>query len=429
MASATMLNIFVLGLDEPNSARLQELPEAADYRFHQLLTIDELRHGEQIPIRELLDKATAQLEMFDGHIDAVVGYWDFPVTQMVPILCRRFGLRSPTLEAVLKCEHKYWSRLVQSEVIDEYPRFALVDPADEDAGLPAGMSYPVWVKPVKSASSASAYYVTDDRSMRAALDAEREQVGRMGQPFDYILSLADLPAKISKVGGQTCLVEEMATGDQITVEGYAREGRVVVYGVVDAVTYPDSSSFLRYQYPSRLPEDVVAWIIDVTERVIGHIGLENSTFNIEYFWDPDRRDLRLLEINPRHSQSHATLFQLVDGVPNHRAMIDLALGREPVLPRREGPYAVAAKWFPRLFADGVVRRCPSRHEIEVIEKEIPGTTIEVIVKSGDRLSELPDQDSYSYGLANIHVGAADEAELIDKYRRCLAALPFRLTPP
>lgn len=424
-----MLNIFVLGLDEPNGARLQSLPEASDYRFHQLLTVDELRHGENIPVRELLDKAQAQLETFGGSIDAIIGYWDFPVTLMLPILCSRFGLRSPSLESVLRCEHKYWSRLEQRKVIDEYPRFALVDPADENAAVPPGLSYPVWLKPVKSASSASAYLVTDDEELRWALSAERDQVGRMGEPLDYILSLADVPAHITEAGGQVCLVEEKAVGDQVTVEGYAREGRVEICGVVDSVTYPGSASFLRYQYPSRLPDDAIEWMTNVTERVIKHIGLQDSTFNIEYFWDSAGQDLKLLEINPRHSQSHAELFRLVDGVSNHRCVIDVALEREPVKRRGKGPYAVAAKWFPRLFADGVVRRCPTQREIEAIEKSIPGTTIEVIVENGDRLSDLHDQDSYSYGLANIHIGADDEQELIDKYRRCLNALPFRLTPP
>jgi hypothetical protein len=127
-----MANIFILGLDEPNHATLRALPEAYDHRFHQLLTVDELRHG---------DKAQDQLAAFDGPIDAIVGYWDFPVTQMVPILCHRFGLRSATLETVLKCEHKYWSRLEQSKVIDEYPKFDIIDPDEADAQLPTGLSY------------------------------------------------------------------------------------------------------------------------------------------------------------------------------------------------------------------------------------------------------------------------------------------------
>lgn len=36
------------------------------------------------------------------------------------------------------------------------------------------------------------------------------------------------------------------------------------------------------------------------------------------------------------------------------------------------------------------------------------------VHEGDRLSELTGQDSYSYIIANIYVGAADESELTEK---------------
>ncbi|MGH3976650.1 MAG: hypothetical protein ACRDS9_25520 [Pseudonocardiaceae bacterium] len=45
---------------------------------------------------------------------------------------------------------------------------------------------------------------------------------------------------------------------------------------------------------------------------------------------------------------------------------------------------------------------------------------------GDRLSELLGQDSYSYILANIYVGAQGEAELVEKYQRCVQALPFEI---
>jgi hypothetical protein len=50
----------------------------------------------------------------------------------------------------------------------------------------------------------------------------------------------------------------------------------------------------------------------------------------------------------------------------------------------------------------------------------------VAAYEGDRLSELTNQDSYSYELANIYVGAQDEAELIEKYQRCIRALPFEI---
>lgn len=424
-----MHNIFVLGLDEAKRAELRALPDAQNLRFHQLLSVDELRHGKDIPIRELLQKAQDQLESFNGEIDAIVGYWDFPVTQMVPILCRQFGLHSASLRSVLKCEHKYWSRLEQRRSIEEVPAFGVLDPDDENPQLPEGMEFPVWLKPVKSASSASAHHVDDQEELRSALTAERDQIGRMGEPFSYVLSLVDLPDEVDAVGGTSFLVEEEATGDQVTVEGFSTGREIEVYGIVDSYTYLDSPSFLRYQYPSRLPAAVTERMADVSRRVISHIGLENTTFNIEYFWDSERDALRLLEINPRHSQSHAKLFQMVDGTPNHACMIDLALGREPALPHREGPYAVAATWFPRRFTDAVVRRSPTSKEIHRIQHEIPGTTIQLVAEGGDRLSDIPDQDSYSVGLANIQIGAADEAELVDKYERCLAALPFEFDHP
>jgi hypothetical protein len=123
------VNVFVLGLDEHNERILQKLSDAEQYRFHSLLPIEELMRGEEIPLRGLLDKAAGQLADFDESIDAIIGFWDFPVSSMVPILCSRFGgLCCASLEAVVKCEHKYWSRLEQQKVIEELPRFGLVDP-------------------------------------------------------------------------------------------------------------------------------------------------------------------------------------------------------------------------------------------------------------------------------------------------------------
>ncbi|MGC0273306.1 hypothetical protein ACO0LV_09955 [Pseudactinotalea sp. Z1739] len=143
-----------------------------------------------------------------------------------------------------------------------------------------------------------------------------------------------------------------------------------IYGLVDSTSYPGSASFQRYTYPSSEPDRVVEQVAGASRKVIQASGLDNSTFNIEFFWDPGTSRLRLLEVNARHSQAHATLFEMVDGVPNHaamvalglgrRAMVALGLGRRPHIPDDKGPYPVAAKWFLRHFADGVVRRCPPR---------------------------------------------------------------------
>ena len=159
-------------------------------------------------------------------------------------------------------------------------------------------------------------------------------------------------------------------------------------------------------------------------RVIAQVGLDHSTFNIEFFYDAEKDSIGLLEVNPRHSQSHARLFEHVDGVSNHQVMLRLALGDEPHLPHRKGEYAVAAKWFVRRFADGVVRSCPTDADIARLEQDVPGTKVRTLVKAGDRLSDLHGQDSYSYEVAQIHIGAHSEAELTEKYERSVDLLPF-----
>jgi hypothetical protein len=417
-------NIFVLGLDEHNHEVLEGLPDADQYRFHPLLTIEELQYGEEIPLRALLEKAQTQLENFDGSVDAIIGFWDFPVSTMVPILCRRLGaLTCVSLDAVVKCEHKYWSRLEQQKVIDEYPNFGLVDP-ERDTDPPEGVDYPLWVKPVKSFSSDLAFGVSNTEEYRDALEQIREGIGRIGVPFDILLEHLDLPDLIAEIGGQACVAEESVSGRQLTIEGYRHSGKTYTYGVVESVTHDDSPSFVRFQYPASVPDRVSERMADVSTRILEQVELNNTTFNIEFFWDEASDALRVLEVNPRHSQSHAELFEQVDGASNHQAMLRLALGRDPELPRRAGPYPLAAKWFLRHWNDGVVRREPTADEVAALERELDGVTIDVIAHEGVRLSEMVDQDSYSYKIANIYTGAGDEDELQRKFDRCAEALRF-----
>ncbi|MGQ0777560.1 MAG: ATP-grasp domain-containing protein [Pseudonocardiales bacterium] len=419
------VNVLVLGLDEHNERILRDMPDAERYRFHPLLSLEELLGGE-IVLQDLLDKAGRQLDAFEGSVDAIIGFWDFPVTSMIPILCHRFGgLCCASLEAVVKCEHKYWSRLEQQKVIEEYPRFGLVDP-ERDTGPPAGVSYPMWIKPVKSTCSDLAFGVANQQEFQDALARIRDGIGRMGIPFETVLEHLELPPEIAGVGGRVCLAEETISGRQLTFEGYRYLGETHTLGVVDSVTHEKSPSFVRYQYPATVPNRVTERMADISDRVLRQIGLEHTTFNIEFFWDENTDALTLLEVNPRHSQSHAELFAQVDGAPNHLALLRLVLGGDPALPRRRGPYRIAAKWFLRRWNDGVVRRHPTELEIEQIQREIPGVTVDVTARAGDRLSELTRQDSYSYSIANIYVGAQDEAELTEKYQRCIRALPFEI---
>jgi hypothetical protein len=86
---------------------------------------------------------------------------------------------------VLKCEHKYWSRLEQQKVIDEYPSFGLVQLGDE--WPPPNVSYPLWLKPIKAFSSELAFKVATDEEFASAMVDMREGIERLGDPFEAVL--------------------------------------------------------------------------------------------------------------------------------------------------------------------------------------------------------------------------------------------------
>jgi biotin carboxylase len=424
-AMAEQKNIFVLGLEDFTAAKLQALHGAEQYRFLPLLEYRDVKKRHHYPVRELLAKASDQLTRFGGPVDAIIGYWDLPVSTMVPILCAERGLRAPSLESVLKCEHKYWSRLEQQKVIAAaVPAFALVDPFDDEAQRRLELAFPFWLKPVKSFASYLGFKVSDAEELDQAIATIREGIREVAEPFNDVLSLADLPPEIAAIEGHYCMAEEIIGGWQCTVCGYVHEGEAQVYGIVDSVRERDSSSFSHYKYPSSLPAEIQTHLANVSKRVMERIGYDSSTFNIEYFCDLETGTVRLLEMNPRLSQSHVDLFEKVDGQSDLKILVDLALGRGPEFPHREGRFKCAGKFFVRRHEDALVRRIPDEADRQRLAKAVPGTLANVHVHEGMRLSELTNQDSYSFEVADLFVGADNEDELVGKFHRAADMLAF-----
>jgi biotin carboxylase len=420
--------VFVIGPDPFNQQRLAEVAQAAGVTIQPLLRYEDVR-GEAYPLHDLLRRAEAEVRAAAEPPDALVGFWDFPVSDMVPILCRDLGLRGPDLEAVVRCEDKYWSRLEQRKVIpDCVPRFSRFDPFAADPLAQIDLDFPFWVKPIKAWRSQLGFRIGDEADFREAVGVIREHIERLSEPFNELLAHLDLPQGIPYAEGGFCLAEEIIGGHQCTLEGYSLDGEVTVYGVVDSIRYANDTTFSRYQYPSHLPPAVQARMIAKTKAVIAFLGLDNTTFNVEFFYDDKRDRTWLLEINPRISQSHSDLFAKVDGYSNLRILTDVALGRPPQRRAGSGEFACAAKYFLRQFENAYVAGVPSVETIADLQRELPGTLVEIEVEAGMTLSDLPGQDSYSYELGFVCVGAADPRQLLERIRWCEEHLAFDLRP-
>lgn len=417
-------HVFIVGLDDFNLQKLQQLPQADECEFHPALSYEDIRGVESFDIDSLIEKAITTIENHSGTVDGVASFYDFPGTSLIPILAKRFGLPGPTLEAVLKCENKYWSRLEQSKVVPKnIPQFQAFDPRNEDAYEQLRLLPPFWIKPLKAFRSFLAFQINDVRQFHEVMPICREKGSYIGKPFMHLMQSYGMPEEIANMP-ETFLAESPIGGSQCTLEGYVYDGQVVVYGVVDSIREQDRSSFGRYEYPSALPLEVQHRMIDVVRMAVRQMGLSNSPFNAEFFYDQSSDHVWLLEINPRISQSHADLFQKVHGISHHGVMTELALGRKPKTMECNGAFEVAGHFMLRTFRNGRVVRVPTQAALEKLRRLQPETIVRIVVESGQHLGSLKHQDMYSFELASVFIGGRDRRDLLDKYHQALTALQF-----
>ncbi|WP_129785170.1 ATP-grasp domain-containing protein [Promicromonospora panici] len=423
-------NVFVLGMTDLQREELGRMRHAARFTFRSLLDYERLVRDTEYDFDALLDQARAQLADFPGPIDAIVCHWDFPSSLLAPILSHEHGIPAPSVTSMLKCEHKYWSRLEQWQSVPEVvPGFAAFDPFADDARDQVHLSYPFWVKPVKAHSSNLGFEIHDDEEFESALDQIRSEITDVGDAFNQVLSRVELPEAIRGADGNTCLAEEIITGVQVAPEGVVARGRFSVHGIVDMHKDRAGHSIDHLDYPAvTVPAEVQQRMVDTAERFLRHIGYDDGAFNVEYMWDRETDVLRLIEVNTRISQSHTELFLKVDGTSNHELAIDVALGEPPEMPYRQGRFAVAGQWHIFHDADAVVRRIPGERELAALQRALPDTKVTFQVAPGDRLSDLPNQDSYRFKLGCVYLGADDHDQLVDRFRQAVDLLPFELDP-
>jgi hypothetical protein len=421
-------SLFIVGLDPFNLDKLKRLPAAREVDFHAALDVSDIRDVDRYDLPALIDKAVRAIEGFGGSVDGIASYWDFPGSLLVPILAERFGLPGPSLESVVKCEHKYWARLAQQKCIPQHvPIFRAFNPEDDNAFGKLQMMPPFWIKPIKSYRSYLAFQIGDAHQFRSVMEICRAEQSRIVEPFRNLLRELDLPREIVDMP-ETFIAETPIGGAQCTLEGYVHQGTVTVYGAIDSIRAAGGSSFSRYEYPSSLPLEVQHRMIDAARLAVTAVGLDNCPFNVEFFYDQTAERIWLLEINPRISQAHTDLFEKVAGVSHHGVMVDLALGRKPKPMEHAGRFAIAGHFMVRTRDAGRVTKAPSEETIAALTERQPDSLIRIKVEPGQHLRELQGQDQYSFELAQLYIGARDQLELVDKYHELLEELDFRIKP-
>jgi hypothetical protein len=329
------------------------------------------------------------------------------------------GLPGAAPEAVIACQHKLHARRVLQRVCPQANvGFSELD-ARYGGPIPPGVAFPSYVKPVKAAFSVLARPVDHRRELHAHTRFGRRElwvIRRLVEPFERVAR-----RRMPECGSaHRMMLEEPLRGmAQYNLDGYVFDGRVHVLGIVDAVMYPGTQAFMRWEVPSRLPPAAAARATDVARRFLQAVGFTHGLFNMEFFHDPVTDRLAVIEFNPRLASQFGDLHRRVHGVDAHAIGLALATGRDPsTLARGEPTDGAAASFVYRTFdLRERVPPMPGPRQRRRLAREFPDALLFTFPKTGHSLArDFKWLGSHRYGI--VHLGGRDVQHL---RMRCEAA--------
>ena len=351
------------------------------------------------------------------NITGVFSSDDYPGSIYASIIAFHQRFAGPLPAVVIGCQHKFFSRRNQSKIVPlSTPQFSLVN-ADSFESDTFSMQFPVFIKPVKSYFSFLAGKISDANEL-AHFIANKRMPEEFLYQFNWFLQQFGFEPYSSDF-----LAETILHGHQVTVEGYIYNGFCHILGVIDSIMYPGTISFARFEYPSSLSDSIQQRMGIIAQEIMLGINFDNSFFNIEMMYNSETDSIHIIEINPRMAAQFADLYEKVDGQNSFAIALDIALGKQPFVKRKNGEFNIAASCVMRIFENKRVIKVPSVDAIAKVKELFHEARIFIAVNEGQLLSDqLQDGNSYLYGL--IHLGARDQQELLEKFECAQRLLPF-----
>ena len=338
------------------------------------------------------------------------------------LLAERLGLPRADPKALIAAQHKYVARrILQKELPEANVAFHAFPYTFNDADeIP--LKFPFFVKPVKAAYSVLARRVDNFRELQQHMTFhpwEKYIIKRLVRPFnDVVRKLTDFD-----VDAHWMLAEELIDGHQINVDGVVIDGEIHILGIIDAVMYPGTDQFMRFEYPTRIAQNHADQARTTARRIIVALGLDHGLFNVEMRVCRTTGECRMIEVNPRMAAQFSDLYEKVDGINLHDVALKIATGQAPDLTPGRGKYKMATSFIFRKF-DGAPLANPPNHELLKWLKEFdPDAFLALFIKTGGGLKrEMKWLGSHRY--ATLNMGGQSDEHLQDKYQTVKQTLGF-----
>lgn len=231
------------------------------------------------------------------------------------------GLTGNSLEATRKSTNKHEMRLAFERRGDPSPRSYLVEDCDGLEKLE--LAFPVIVKPTDRSGSRGIWKLEDQRDLTSAVQ------NSMAAGFEH-----------------KALIEEFAEGQEYSVECVSWQGNHHFLAMTHKYT-TEAPHFIETGHLEPAPVDPVMLkrVKNVVFHALDSLDLKYGASHSELKIDSDG-NIRLIEIGGRMGGDFigSDLVEMSTGVDFVRAVIDIAMGKEPDLTPVHGPKAAAVRF-------------------------------------------------------------------------------------
>ena len=326
------------------------------------------------------------------------------------LMAERMGWPGTPVNAVLACQHKLHARQMMAQVCPQANVPYQVLDAQYGGDVPDNLTYPIFIKPVKAAFSVLARVVQSRAELHAHTRFgawELWVIRHLVEPFERVFQKRLGPAQTA----HRMMVEEPVNAAQYNLDGYVWKGQAAMFGVVDAVMYPGTQAFMRWDFPSVLRHEVQQQALQVAQAFLSAIGFTHGLFNMEFFHDETTGRLSVIEFNPRMAAQFSDLYLRVTGVDLHACALALAHGKDPMTVTRVAPTAGAASSLVyRTFSPEQACPMPGPAQVKRFAADVPdGMLLPFPKDKGSTARDFKWLGSYRYGI--VHLGGRDAGDL------------------
>lgn len=300
-----------------------------------------------IIVKNLFDWNEVKAVLLDANFDGVMTrYEDY--TALVAAIADYLNLPSSGYKNALKSRNKFLMREAFREHDVPSADFALVQSLEDGREMIEKHGFPLILKQIAGIHSRYVFKVDSEADLKIKLDFLHTELAKDTSLLSQ--NIINYSQKINLPDPKKYfLLEEVLTGDELTVDAFISQGEIYLtpicrYVTSEEIGIPDHHLPIRIM-PCEITKEDEELIYSVVKKALKSLKINYCATHTEVFFNTTTKECRLIEIASRGGGFRAEMYAESRGGDYDLAVVESALGNIPVLEDSKNKYVAVVEVF------------------------------------------------------------------------------------